>query len=957
MFNRTVGAGRDGRTAQQVERLPWPLHQRDQLEREHSDAALRESDRLFRTTFDRAVVGIAHTALDGRWLRVNQRLCDLLGYTREELAVRTFEDVTHPNDLDVSRECFRCLLAGEQDDEELDKRYLRKDGALVWAHVTVSLVRTAEGKPDYFITMVQDITERRRLEQERMGLLEEERVARREAEAANASRAALQTLTDTALSHLALDDLLRELLGRVTDVMGVDQVGILLLDADGRTLTLRAARGLLEAAPGYDQFAMGQGFPGRIAASRESLVIDAPSADDFDGAPPVLREQLHSAAGVPLLVETWREDQAVAHPVSRLVGVLVVGSATQRRFTEADVQLLQRAADRIALAIDRAHLYAGEQDARRQAEAALARAQASEAQASERAERLNTIVETMADGVAVYDADGRSIQSNRAYRGLFATERAPAGFETMTAGERARLLDMRDATGAPLAPERTPAGRALQGEVVTGRDADVRLRAFDGRELEVNNSAAPLRDPDGRVAGVVLVLRDMTERNQLAREREAAHAQAERQAEQLDRIFETAADGLVVWDAEGHMMRVNSAARRLLGLDAAPPEFTQLPLRERFARYALRDEHGRPLPPEEWPGMRTLHAGMATGIETGTEPVSETEARVIRLRALDGRERELHDTAAPLHDRDGRLVGAVCVMHDVTERNRLEREREAARADELAAREASRRLEEFLATAAHDLRAPLAAAVGFLDLAQHQVIRLAARAEAESPALAQHVTAVRGRLQDADQSTARLTRLLGLLFDTTAVRAGRLELHRAPVDLVALLQEQVAALRVTASERIIRLRAPASGEPISVEADADRIGQVATNYVTNALKYSRMDRPVDVTVAAYGRWARVTVRDRGPGLPPAERERVWELFHRAPGVAAQNGMTGGSLGLGLHISQAIIAAHGGRVGVTSAVGKGSTFWFVLPLSGPPPSLHGVAAARGAMGRYGKVQAS
>jgi signal transduction histidine kinase len=107
------------------------------------------------------------------------------------------------------------------------------------------------------------------------------------------------------------------------------------------------------------------------------------------------------------------------------------------------------------------------------------------------------------------------------------------------------------------------------------------------------------------------------------------------------------------------------------------------------------------------------------------------------------------------------------------------------------------------------------------------------------------------------------------------------------------------------------------------------------NYLTNALKYSPPDRPVEVRVAAHGGRARVIVCDRGLGIPAAERARVWEVFHRAPGVAVQGGTKGGtkgSLGLGLHISKAIITEHGGRVGVKSTLGEGSTFWFTLPLA-------------------------
>src|SRR5260221_9643142 len=274
---------------------------------------------------------------------------------------------------------------------------------------------------------------------------------------------------------------------------------------------------------------MGQGFVGRFVASREPLIVDADalSAADFEGASPLLREHLRSLAGVPLLVEDPVED----HLVSRLVRVVGVGSTTPHCFTEADVPLLQRAADRVALAIDRAHLYAAEQDARQRAEAALARAQASEVQATERAERLITILETMADGVAVYDAEGRPVQLvNRAYRELYALDRAPAGYETLPTFERARLLHLRDAsTGAPLPFAETPAGRALRGETVTGPDAAHRARAYDGHAREWTYRPASQRTTyaAGLVAGGVLGLRDVNWRRQLAREREAAREQAE----------------------------------------------------------------------------------------------------------------------------------------------------------------------------------------------------------------------------------------------------------------------------------------------------------------------------------------------------------------------------------------------------------------------------------------------
>jgi signal transduction histidine kinase len=277
----------------------------------------------------------------------------------------------------------------------------------------------------------------------------------------------------------------------------------------------------------------------------------------------------------------------------------------------------------------------------------------------------------------------------------------------------------------------------------------------------------------------------------------------------------------------------------------------------------------------------------------------------------------------------------------VLERERLLRERTQAQATELALRETQAQMEAFLATATHDLRSPLTAVIGYLDLAQRQAKRLAAAVWETHPDLACGVEGVRDRVEDAGQSAKRLTRLLTLLFDMAALRAGRLDLHRVPCDLATLVREQVAALRVAAPERTIRLHLPVGSAP--VEADADRLGQVVTNYVTNALKYSPADQPVDVSVAVRGRRARVAVCDQGPGLPKEEQARVWDLFHRVPGVTARDGAQGGSLGLGLHISRAIVTAHGGRVGLHSTVGQGSTFWFTLPLAGAGSISAGAAA--------------
>jgi len=146
--------------------------------RARAETALRESEARYRAIFDSAAVGIAEVALDGRWLRVNDRLCEITGYSPEELMRLRFQDITQPEDLALDREQGRRMLAGEIDLYTREKRYVKKDGREVLVSVTVSLVRGADGDPLRFISVVEDITARKQAEEERQRLVAAEEAAR-----------------------------------------------------------------------------------------------------------------------------------------------------------------------------------------------------------------------------------------------------------------------------------------------------------------------------------------------------------------------------------------------------------------------------------------------------------------------------------------------------------------------------------------------------------------------------------------------------------------------------------------------------------------------------------------------------------------------------------------------------------------------------------------------------------
>jgi PAS domain S-box-containing protein len=136
------------------------------IEQRRAEQALRESEERFRGTFENAAVGIGHADAAGRWLRVNEKFCAIVGYPREELLRKSYQAITHPDDLAAGIESFGALMRGELDSYALEKRYIRKDGSPVWVELFISLQRDAAGQPAYAIAALQDISERKALEGE-----------------------------------------------------------------------------------------------------------------------------------------------------------------------------------------------------------------------------------------------------------------------------------------------------------------------------------------------------------------------------------------------------------------------------------------------------------------------------------------------------------------------------------------------------------------------------------------------------------------------------------------------------------------------------------------------------------------------------------------------------------------------------------------------------------------------
>jgi signal transduction histidine kinase len=238
----------------------------------------------------------------------------------------------------------------------------------------------------------------------------------------------------------------------------------------------------------------------------------------------------------------------------------------------------------------------------------------------------------------------------------------------------------------------------------------------------------------------------------------------------------------------------------------------------------------------------------------------------------------------------------------------------------------SENTEAALMQVVHELRGPLTTMKLGTQIAQRQLKRVGESRMANDSSSVQ-VARATAALALADRNANMAERLLSDLADITRIRAGKSETHAARCNLGEIVHDAVAGQRLVWRRRIIHLESPA--EAIPVRADADRIAQVVANYLTNALKYSPNLQPIEVRLECSGGEARVAVCDHGVGIAQENQPRVWERFYRTGGYTSYSAE---GLGVGLFICRQLIEQMGGRVGVESVLGEGSTFWFTIPLA-------------------------
>ncbi len=551
-------------------------------------------------------------------------------------------------------------------------------------------------------------------------------------------------------------------------------------------------------------------------------------------------------------------------------GGLLLGHTEPGRFLPEHEQLLVGLASQASVALENARLYRLTQM---------------------RAQELHAIFESIADGVVLVDASGKIVRENRAACQVRnSIQNAPEGEQSMQA-----LLHI-------------PAQQAIAGE--SSQDLTVCLTDVQNECREYLVSASPLhslqetsgsqsREHPNDVSGVVVTWHDVTEERRLEEERRlSAESEAQRTLLQLV-LNELPCSVYLVQGHDARLVLANQMTTTVWGATWKPGQ----PMSEFLSENAIRviGTDGLEMASERLATLRAVKLGenVHQHQEVIRHPDSTSLPVLVNALALDPEQVRL-----PLKPPDpAEPVPVALVVHqDVT-----------------ALKEAEQLKDDFIGIAAHELRTPLAVLKGFAQMLLIQSGR------GKGPTLVDWQIEA---LQGIDQATHRLVELTEDLLDVTRLQAGRLTLHLTPTDLVALTTRIIKRLQLTTERHTLSLTT--SAEHIVVEVDPQRMEQVLSNLLGNAIKYSPQGGPIEITVREepQDHLVQLSISDHGIGIPLAQQAQIFGRFVRAEN-ARVHGI--GGTGLGLYLCRELVERQCGRIWFESVEGEGSTFRVALPV--------------------------
>lgn len=421
------------------------------------------------------------------------------------------------------------------------------------------------------------------------------------------------------------------------------------------------------------------------------------------------------------------------------------------------------------------------------------------------------------------------------------------------------------------APVDDPVAKVLETGAVQGLANHTILLSKDGREIPIDDSAAPVKLKDGRTIGAVLVFRDISERRR-----------AELGASWLAAIVECSDDAIISKSIDGTITSWNPAAERLYGYAASE-----------IVGRSIMTIVPRELATEELDILARLRRG---------ERIEHFDT--VRI-AKDGRRIDVSLTISPVRDEEGTVIGASKIARDIGKRKELE----------ARLKEEQRLKDEFLATLGHELRNPIAPI--------HTAAELLLRLSLPDP----RATAAVGVIQ---RQTRQLRRLVDDLLDLARVTQGRIDLRTARVDLSEVIAHGVEMVDPLIREKRHQLIEVWNARPLFVRGDKARLIQCISNIVGNAAKYTDPGGQIRISIRSDGDQAVIEIADNGAGIAPELLPRVFDLF--VQGSRSLDRAEGG-LGIGLSMVKRIVELHGGEVCARSEGPRlGSTFELRLPLA-------------------------